>query len=151
MVCSGAFGRGMGEKKLTRLLTLYPDFLTRIPDYTQAEIQEVDGFAGKTAALIVSGLPRFREFLKQNAITPPVSAVSPIGTGSPLKVCLTGFRDADIKTFIEKNGGTLQTACTKCTDILIIPQVDYTNKKTETAKTLNVRIMTADDFKTQYL
>jgi len=155
MVSSGAFGRGMGEKKLTRLLTHYPDFLTRIPDYTQAEIQAVDGFAGKTAALVVNGLPRFREFLKQNEIAPPVPAPGGktlAATGSrPLKVCLTGFRDTNIKTFIEKNGGCLQTACTKCTDILIIPDIDYRNKKTETATNLNVKIMTADDFKAEYL
>ena len=150
MVCSGAFGRGMGEKKLTRLLAHYPDFLSK--DYTQEEIQAVEGFAGKTAALIVQGLPRFRDFLRQNSLKPvPVKKIVLTVGIPPLKVCLTGFRDADIQSFIEKNGGCLQTACTKCTDILIIPSLDYTNKKTETATNLKVKIMTCEDFKTQYL
>jgi DNA ligase (NAD+) len=151
MVCSGAFGRGIGEKKISRLLKHYPDFLSK--DYTQEEIQAVEGFAGKTATLIVQGLPQFQKFVRQNSVKIKETANSNSKQHSTtnLKICLTGFRDADIQNFIESNGGSIQTSCTKSTDILIIPNSEYTNKKTETAKDSNVKIMTREAFKTQYL
>jgi DNA ligase (NAD+) len=157
MVCSGAFGRGIGEKKLAKLLEHYPDFLTR--DYTLGELETVDGFAGKTAALVLQGKPGFLAFMKQNDLTVkqvkessiPLPQSTPLNPLNGLKICFTGFRDAELQAYIENAGGTIQTGCTKCTSYLLVPDLGYTNKKTELAVKLGIPVLTREDFRTQYL
>jgi len=63
MSASCAFGIGFGSKKLDLVVTQYPNILTE--DVTLQQISAIKGFADKTAERFISGLPKFREFLKE--------------------------------------------------------------------------------------
>jgi DNA ligase (NAD+) len=160
MTCSGVFGRGLGEKKLVKLFQQYPDFLTG--NYTIADIEKVDGFAGKTAGGIVQNMRAFQSFLDQHSITvtPPVASV-PSTTVSTQQlmapsqftgksICLTGFRNEVISNFLTAVNGKQQNTCNKSTAVLIIPDAGYTNKKTEFALENGIPILTADEFIKKY-
>jgi len=48
-------------------------------------------------------------------------------------ICITGFRDKTISSFIELHGGKVQSAVNSKTNMVIIKDSSYSNKKTETA------------------
>ena len=66
-------------------------------------------------------------------------------------IVLTGKRDQDIMKFIEVEGGEIKSAVNKNTDILIVDNLASTTSKMDKAKKLNVKIVTASNFKIQFL
>ena len=66
-------------------------------------------------------------------------------------ILMTGFRDSDIKDFIIRSGGKVQSSLTKKTDILIIKNSDTQNTKVNTAIDRGLPVITAEDFKSDYM
>jgi NAD-dependent DNA ligase len=160
MNSSGVFGRGLGERKLVNLVAMYPDIVTW-QAWSKELIEKVDGFAGKTAQIVVDRMPAFVTFLADHAIRPPgpiestpTVHVQPAQTASSdlngKNVCLTGFRDKNISAYLAANGAKEQNTCTKSTDLLLIPHEGYENKKTDMAGKTGIPILTGAEFRAKY-
>jgi len=170
LTCSNVFGRGMGKKKFDKIFRKYPDILRADPRYSKKDLKKmiltVDGFADKTTTVVVDGIEAFWDFIEseipddvyktiiQNTIdiyqAPEDDESSHHENIKGKKICITGFRDAEISDFIEKNGGSVQNTCTGATDIVVISKDGYENKKTETAVAKNIPIMTRAEFVETY-
>ena len=87
MSASLAFGDGMSAKRLKAVVDEYPDILEK-QDITVDDIKKIRGFSDKTAGVVVGGLHKFRDFLKQHPyfkiITSIPVAVPVLNTGHPL-------------------------------------------------------------------
>lgn len=171
MAASGAFGRGIGVRKFAAILNKYPALIDS--DEVQTEdwdslarmIQLVDGFAAKTAKVVADGMGPFMKFLYElpedivldvinytDEVESEKSEAAAKGAAlSGKNICLTGFRDSEIQKFIESSGGKVQSAVSGTTNILIIKDASYSNKKTQTAAEKGTTIMTRDEFVAAYM
>jgi DNA ligase (NAD+) len=169
MAGSKVFGRGLGTTRFTQLLKAYPDGELVTDRKSRQEyidmFLKVNGFAQKTAELAADGMEEFWKFvdneipgsLYEKILDNTIGMVEEpkvSGAGAALKgkkICITGFRDRTISDFIEANGGTVQGTCNGSTNMVVRPDESYTNKKTEFAEEHNIRIITKEDFMSEYL
>lgn len=169
---SGCFGRGMGTKRFKAIFAAYPTLLfseavqTNNIDQLTDGIAQIPGFAEITARQTANGFAKFMVFLNelkqvgydamaklQQKLTAPVKQIQ-INTAhrfSGKNVLMTGFRDQEIVDFVNKVGGTNQSGINRSTDILVIKDSSYRNKKTEAAEAKGIVIMTREEFKAAML
>jgi len=179
MTGSKIFGRGLGTTRFTQLLKAFKDgelvTVRRTHDEYISMFLSVPGFGQKTAELAADGMEEFWNFVDNeipsevyerildNTVRMMEGPEPGPGQGqggkaaalSGKKICITGFRDRTISDLIEGNGGTVQNACNGSTNMVVIPDDSYTNKKTEAAeernkKGANVRIMTKEAFLSEF-
>jgi DNA ligase (NAD+) len=162
MACSKIFGRGLGSKKFSKVIEAYPDFPSErhSRDEYVAIFKSVESFAQKTAELAADGMADFWEFVDneipsdvyfsivENTISKPSGTQNPDVMGK--NFYLTGFRDSEITDYITQNGGTMQSGCSKSTDMLIIKDHGVTNKKVEFAQKYGINILSQQEFKSRF-
>lgn len=166
MSCSKIFGRGLGAKKFNKVIETYPDFPSE--RYSKDEyitlFRSVEGFAQKTAELAAEGMNDFWVFV-DNEIpsdvyfsivenTIPITPKTSTAQNDDIRgksFYITGFRDAQIIDYITKNGGKLQSGCTKSTNMLIVKDHGVTNKKVEFAQSNGIEILSCDEFKLRFI
>lgn len=122
---SQTMGRGIGRRKMTRLIeaigeeAILVDFAG--PALAQ-RISEVESFEQKTATTVVNNLPAFRAFLEeiQGRYTLAQKAAKVVGgTLDGVSVCFTGIRDKELEASIEAKGGTIASSVNKNTTYLV--------------------------------
>lgn len=173
MSACGLFGRGMGEKTFQLIFDVYPDFMRIVKGlitedgFTEEDATDlihllvvIKGIGEKTAEQIIDAFPVFLHFLnelenwgykQQDYVIP---AAKEILKGHPLSgknVYMTGFRDSAIEELIKKVGGKIQSGISGTTNLLIIKDKSYENKKTEKAQSMGIEIMTRQEFIQKYL
>lgn len=173
MSACGLFGIGMGEKTFQLIFDTYPDFMQIVKGlitedgFTEEDATDlinllvaIKGIGAKTAEQIIDGFPVFLHFLnelekwgykQQDYIIP---APKEILKGHPLSgknVYMTGFRDEAIENLIKKVGGKIQSGISGTTNLLIIKDKSYENKKTEKAQSMGIEIITRQEFIQKYL
>jgi NAD-dependent DNA ligase len=153
MVASQQFGRSMGARKVRSVLKVHPDILTWRSSTAEIakRIGEIDGFADKTATQFAAGLKIFRKWLREHQDLLPKLSAPKIKAGGKFrdkKLVLTGFRNKDLQTWIENEGGTVTGSVSKNTYMVIY--VGETQSKVQKAKQLGVTMMTLDEFTKRY-
>ena len=168
MVASGKMGRGLGQRKITPILEKYPDILTseKTPTDKEAMLKQVDGIGSETAHEFVKNIPDFIEFLRLSSLEDKLSSVgkppdnvirspSHSNRGShPLfgkKIVMTKIRDKDIIDYMTKNGIIMEDSMKKDVFILIVKSKDDKSNKVTFSEKNGIKIMTADEFKTEYM
>lgn len=161
MDASNKFGRGLGIKKLSVILKEYPDIIHQ--HYSSEQLSEMvlklDGFSDKTTMLFVKSVPVFKEFMTEigaNLQTYQVKTTKKKASSESLaleghKIVLTGFRDANITSFIEDQGGEVTNSVSKNTSMVICKDVNDSSGKITKAKSLGVSVVSVDQFREQYL
>ena len=168
MIASNTFGHGLGEKKLTKIMQYYSDIIKLYTDNDEQTIIDliikIDGFEIKTAEYFVKGLDKFIELF--NKLTPlmrkqlrqSILIFQEELTNTDLDekfvnkiFVFSGFRNKEWEKIIESNGGKINTSISTKTDILIISELDNTSSKIIKAKSLNIKILTKDQFENQYI
>lgn len=172
MTASGAFGRGIGSRKFAKILERYPDLLGSEAILTgkTAEIidmiSKVEGFAKTTAKVVADGMPKFLEMFtkipedismqvmytteESDRSTTKAEADAAVSPLYGQNICFTGFRDKELQKKIENSGGKVQTAVSGTTNILVIKDSSYSNKKTESAAARGIPVLTREQFMTKY-
>lgn len=142
--------RGIGARKIKQLYTEYGDKLLDISSIDQ--IIPVRGFDQKTAEKVLNEIIRFKEFFKQvqEKCSIQVVTVNADGLLSGQHIVFTGFRDSALETFIEKNGGVVQSAINKKTTLLLVADINDVSTKTKKANQLNIDIMVGSEFKVKW-
>lgn len=141
MVASGRFDAGIGERKLSSLEDA-GIAMREICNMSSAQIEEklatVKGWSDKTIALMVAGVPRFRNWYKplKSILTVdgtlPKKAAHISGKLGGLRIAFTGYRDSKQETKILQNGGIL-VSFGATTDILLYTADGRKSTKVEKA------------------
>lgn len=142
------FGRGIGVRKFKKLQqTLGADGLLNVESWHQ--IDDVEGFDEKTARKIINGLDTFKSLLysvKQIG-TIAKDTIATEGLMKDEKVVFTGFRDKNLEKLVEAEGGTMQSAVSGKTTILVAANPNSNSGKMKKARDLGVRIVGTEEFK----
>lgn len=151
MVASNLFGSGLGIKKLQKIVNHYPDILKKTTNDLRKDILKLEGFDVKTVQKFVDGLEKFKLFLDNNPMIviqkPKIkSKIKTTGRFQGKKIVLSGFRDKELESNIEENGGEVSSNVSRATDILIVKSKDQETSKTKKAKEYKVQILTKKEF-----
>lgn len=157
MSASLAFGDGMSAKRLKSVVDTYPDILDK-EDLTINDIKSIRGFSDKTALAIVDGLKKFREFLEEHPYF-NINTLEPVEiklvTNNPLvnkTIVLTGIRDPTVNTFCETiSGCKIGSAINSKVDFIVVPNSQYSNKKTQAALELGIVKLSLEEFKSKFM
>ena len=152
MAASNKLGPGIGEERVKQIVTLYPNIITDYKKWSEDDfikkIKAINGWEEKTASLLVSNFNTFvifydsiKKYITLEQIT------KSIGKFTDKVVVFTGFRDKDLQSQIEKQGGKIGSSISKNTDFLIIVDQSVLDKQTDKitkAQELNIKIITKD-------
>lgn len=150
---SGVFGNKIGDGKLQAVYDKYPRILSwgeKSESWITAKLEQVDGI-DTLASVIAKKLPRFIRFLERNGLK-VVAPVRTKVTGKKMAgqtVLFTSVRDADLKKWIESNGGKIASTV-KQASILIVKDKDAVNQKIDYARSNRIPIFTVAGFKQKY-
>lgn len=150
LTASGMFP-GISYIGFSKLVDAIPNIMTASKDEVLDILPTINGWGTKMIDVFVSNFGAFRKFIKKSglALTVPKKRKA---KGNRLKnevVLFTGFRDKELADKIIEQGGTVANGLTKSVTILLCPP-GYSNNKTEKAKSMNIKIFSAEDFKQQY-
>ena len=167
MIASNIFGHGFGEKKIRKILSVYPNIMKLAKDKTKNQlvklIIDINGFDDITAEQFASHITAFNTFfdvklpkhirdrLKQELETeinqvPNASPLNKPLTG--LKFVFTGFRNKSWEKIIIENGGEITTSVSKNTSFLVCEAIDDTSSKINKARDLKIPIKEKHIFNT---
>ena len=159
MGVSGIFGRGLGEKKAVAVLEVYPNILTdtgTTQDIAE-KLRNVEGLAAKSAARLAEKIPQFVLLMTELGLEDKLNAgAHPVqyDETNPLygkRIVMTGFRDKELEKQIKATGAKLGSAISKSTDMVIVKSLEDITGKAEKAQKMDVPLITAEAFTTQYL
>jgi DNA ligase (NAD+) len=163
MAATHIFGRGIGERKIKDIIKMYPNILHDTG--TKLELVEkllkINGFSDITANRFVENLADFKKFCKD---LNPIYSIDHIIKAVNIKqdkksdkilfldkkICMTGFRDKDLETFIETNGGNVVSSISKNTYMLIYADGETTSSKYLKATQLEIILLSLTEFKKKY-
>lgn len=150
-VGSGAFGEGIGEKRLESIIEAYPTIMTEdwSVDVLEGKIAALHGFK-KLAVDVAQNLENFRQFCRRNKIKLVAEkAVETKGNKMVGQAALfTSVRDEELKNWILTQGGKIASTVKNATFLLI--KEGASNNKTAEAQKLGKQIYTIDEFKAKY-
>lgn len=152
MNASNKLGDGMGIERMKIITSTYPSILTNKWNKEQfvEKIKKIDGFDDITANIFVSNFESFLDFYNniKNLISIKEKKVKKDGKYKDMKIVVSGFRDKDIISYIENEGGILTNTVSKNTDLLVIKDKSVMDtSKVVKAKELGVKIITKDKVK----
>jgi DNA ligase (NAD+) len=159
MVASNTLGRGLGEKKIKKILDTYPNIIAKHEKDIYNKILKLEGFDEITSKLFTDNLDDFIELFnklpsklqKQLLIIKEKQNVN--NRFNNLKIVFSGFRNKEWENIIEEEGGKVVTSVSKNTDILIAKKEDIeqaVNSKIEKALELKITILTPEQFHKKY-
>ena len=152
MAASNKLGPGIGEERVKQIVALYPNIITDYKKWSEDDfikkIKAINGWEEKTASLLVSNFNTFVVFydsIKKYITLEQITKLT--GKFTDKVVVFTGFRDKDLQSQIEKQGGKIGSSISKNTDFLIIVDQSVLDKQTDKitkAQELNIKIITKD-------
>jgi len=151
MAASNKLGHGMGEERMKQVLFAYPNIMTDYKKWKKNEfiemIKEINGWEEKTATQFVNNFNEYIKFYEtiKNYITIEEKKKIIKGEFTGKTVVLSGFRDKEIQTKIEEQGGKVGSSVSKNTNYLIIKEsVDEMTEKMKKASELGIKILTKE-------
>tara|TARA_Y100000389_G_scaffold171916_1_gene179910 strand:+ start:2839 stop:5766 length:2928 start_codon:yes stop_codon:yes gene_type:complete len=159
MALSGCFGRGMGEKKITEVISKYPhilqDYIVDKEDDLITNVMEVPGFSTKTSTQFVLGISSFKEFCDEIDVRLDIKSQTKTQSKSQSKsqtlsgnsFLFTGFRDKNLEKEIIEKGGDIKSSLSKSTTYLIVKDETINNTKTQKAVEYGAKVITTDMLK----
>jgi len=154
---SNKLGHGIGEEKVKQILNIYPNIILDYKKWSKKEfidkIKEIDGWEEKTASLLVSNFNNFIIFY--NSINKYITinktyTINQIVKGefTDKQVVFTGFRDKNLESQINTQGGKIGSTITKKTNFLIVKDksiIDSPTDKVVKALSFGIKIITKND------
>jgi NAD-dependent DNA ligase len=166
MASSNLFGRGIGEKKLKKVLKKYPTILydNDTDDDLRKMLLEVEGFSDITTDKFIKKFDDFKKFFddinsikkmehleKKQLLKDNKKSYNTKNTLDGFTIVFTGFRDSDLEDKIENIGGKISGSVSGKTKILVTSDDgDKESSKYKIALEKNVHIITKTKFITKY-
>jgi len=173
MHASNLLGRGLGEKKLNLVFDVYPFICSdqeKTLKLTVDDLKKINGLGELSATLIISNLKTFLDFYNSlnidndngndndndndndngNDNNNDNGNGNGNGNGNDKYkdniYVFTGIRDKDLEKIIISSGGKIANIVNKKTTLLIVKDYNDNTVKVKTARSLNIPIITYDDF-----
>ena len=158
MVASNCFGRGFGERKIRKILKVYPTIvdLYDTPERKKwsKKILEIEGFDTISTDSFLDSLPDFQAFYKIvrkiRPVKPFVAVAKTKGIFTDEVVVFTGFRNKEWQEFIEAEGGRVSTGVSGTTTIVVYKDGEESSAKYLAAKKLGKKMFSISEFKKKY-
>jgi DNA ligase (NAD+) len=167
MNASNLLGRGFGVKKIKLILDIYPTILTSNHQLTEKNemLKEITGMAEKTSLRFVENIKAFTDFMKEigmeyklysSSVIPKQPALTSQEKSHVLfgkKYVMTGFRDKELISALEKVGAIQSSSINKNTFMLIVKTIENKNDnsvKIKEAIQLEIPIISLPEFKKKY-
>ena len=150
----GAFSneRGLGVRKMKKLQqALGHDEVLNLATDSYDRITAVEGFEHKTAQKVVVAVHEFhmfeREIVDHFTYDKTGGFNEAGGELDGQKVVFTGFRDKGLQAAVEAQGGSMQSAVSGKTNILVASNPTSNSGKMKKARDLGVRVIGIDELK----
>jgi NAD-dependent DNA ligase len=145
---SNCFGKGIGQRKLKKILDQY----NRLDNLTVDDIVKIDGYSDKSAHIFINGQEYFSNWLsklktKINIKTQEAKKI----IMSDRSVVFTGFRDKELEQILEEQGWKISSSVSKKTTVVVCDDKNSGSSKIKKAEELGVEVFLVDEFKEQYL
>jgi NAD-dependent DNA ligase len=159
MVASNTLGRGLGERKIKKILDTYPNIIAEHKKDVYNKILKLEGFDEVTSKLFTNNLNDFIQLFnklpsklqKQLLIIKEKKNVN--NRFKDLKIVFSGFRNKEWEQIIEEEGGKVVSTVSKNTDILIAKKEDIEqadSSKIKKALELKITVLTPEKFDKEY-
>lgn len=158
MVASNTLGRGLGEKKIKKILDTYPNIMKEKDIFNK--LLKLEGFDDITSKLFTDNLDNFIELfnklpikLQNQLLVIKEKSNNNKCIFNGLKIVFSGFRNKEWESKIENDGGEIVSSVSKNTNILIAKEEDIEkgdNSKIKKALELGVLIMTREEFEKKF-
>jgi len=155
MAASNKLGPGLGYERMKNVLSIYPNILIDYKKWSKTDfinnIKSINGWEDKTAKLLVSNFENFINFynsVKKYITIETVNNTIVIGVFIDKTFVFTGFRDKDLQSKIEIQGGKISSSISKNTNYVIIKDksvLDSPTDKIIKAINLNIKFLTKDE------
>lgn len=159
MVASNTFDPGLGERKLKMIEACYKIEPNVLASLVKADANkqwrmmiEVPGYSEKTANLVIEGMPKFRQWLKETLkyikVRKPVAIVKTQKKG-PLSgklVSFTSYRSAEQEQWLTDQGAEVISLGAK-TQILLYKEGAKFTDKIDKARAKGIRVVTFEELK----
>jgi NAD-dependent DNA ligase len=155
MVASNILGRGIGEKKIKKIIDTYPNIITENKIDVYNKILKLEGFDELTSKLFTNNLDEFIKLFNklplklQKQLLIVKKKQNNNKRFNNLKIVFSGFRNKEWETIIEDEGGKVVTTVSSNTDILVAKKEDIElaeNSKIKKALQLKITILTPEQF-----
>ena len=152
-VAASGYMPKFGQDRVQMIVDQYPQILRwkgKSSTFIKNKVLAVKGFK-QLADEFAAGLPRVFKLADQLDVKLSITKKA-APTGSKLEgvyITFTGVRDKELQTTIEAEGGTVQSMKAN-TNLLLIKDESYSNKKTEKAEADGISVMTVDSFRSKY-
>ena len=156
MVASNILGRGIGEKKIKKIIDTYPNIIAKHETDIYNKILKIEGFDELTSKLFTNNLDEFIKLFNklplklQKQLLVVKKKQNNNNRFDNLKIVFSGFRNKEWETIIEDEGGKVVTTVSSNTDILVAKKEDIKtaeNSKIKKALQLKITILTLEQFK----
>uniref|UniRef100_A0A6C0C8B1 DNA ligase (NAD(+)) n=1 Tax=viral metagenome TaxID=1070528 RepID=A0A6C0C8B1_9ZZZZ len=154
MVASNCFGRGFGERKIKKILNVYPDIIQKYEPINENKwislIVNINGFDDTTATSFINSLPEFQALYKKVTklitIKPYKNVTNIAGKFKDQIIIFSFFREPKWKEYIEAQGGRMGSKASKTTTLFVYADDKAQEAKVIAAKQLGVKTMTRSEF-----
>ena len=158
MAATNKLGHCIGEERIKTILEKYPNLLTDYKKWSKNEfinnLKELNGWEDKTSTLVVNNFGEFMKFyneMKDN-ITIEQNKQKKITQNkfTDKNIVISGFRDSELKTFLENSGAKVSESVSKNTDLLIVKDeetIATATGKVKKALELGINIITKNKIK----
>ena len=158
MTGSNKLGAGFGPERCKLVLDRYPNLLNDYKKWSKEEfiskLIEIDGFDTKISTQFVSNFDDFIKFYNDIKDLITINKLKDAGyiknEYSGLNICITGFRDSELESFLKNSGAKVVNTVTSTTNLLIVKDKDYNinpTSKVKSALKLNIKIITKSEIK----
>jgi NAD-dependent DNA ligase len=152
MAGSNKIGHGIGEERIKQVLSVYPNLLNDYKKWDDKQfidkLKELNGWETKTSTLFVSNFNEFIKFFNSIKKYIKLETIKKIkGKFTNMIIVFTGFRDKDLQSQIESQGGKINGTISKNTNYLVVKEqsiIDQPTEKIKKALELGINIITKD-------
>lgn len=140
----GAFGRGIGSKKLQKVIDKYNTL-----DVTYEQLMETEGFAEISSQQYVDNLVFYQQWMDymENIGYPITIKEKKVISNecANVNICFTGVRDKDLEDIIKEKGGKICSSITKVCNVLVAKDPNSGSSKLKKAIDNGVEIISLEE------
>lgn len=151
-----AFSRAIEKMDLPFIVNILG--FKEVRDEVILQLNGIKGMSTKTSENFLDGIVCFQKFMENLDVQisdEPKKKEEPKNNNTNMKsvnltgreFVFTGFRDSELKSFIESCGGVVKDSITKKTTDLLTKNEDSTSSKAKKAKEIGAAVIQVDEFK----
>lgn len=145
----GAFGRGIGSKKLQKVIDKYNTL-----DVTYEQLMETEGFAEISSQQYIDNLIYYHQWMEyMDNIGYPITIKEKKVVSNEcanVNICFTGVRDKDLEDVIKEKGGKICSSITKVCNVLVAKDPNSGSSKLKKAIDNGVEVISLEEAWNRY-